>query len=139
MNHGLKLTEAISLGLHIMTLLASWPKGERASVKELVECLPVSEAHSAKVLQRLAKAGLVESVRGPGGGFVLAHPAEQIVLMEIYEAIEGPMHLVSPCLLGHSACGRRNCVFGPLVSETHEKFEEYFRNTRLSQLVENGE
>ena len=51
-----------------MALLAAHPR-ERMSAGRIAELLGASQAHLAKVMQRLVKAGLVDSVRGPGGGF----------------------------------------------------------------------
>jgi len=42
-------------------------------------------------MQRLTKLGLLRSIRGPGGGFLQARPPAQIKLLEVYEAVEGPL------------------------------------------------
>ncbi|MCF8044104.1 MAG: Rrf2 family transcriptional regulator, partial [Desulfarculaceae bacterium] len=71
----LKISEAASLALHTMGLLASRP-GEQVPTRELAARLKVSEAHLAKVMQRLGRAGLVRSQRGPKGGFALERNPE---------------------------------------------------------------
>ena len=67
----LKMSEAVSIALHASALLASDP-GTKLSNKQIAGRLHVSEAHLSKVLQRLVKVGLVRSMKGPKGGFVLA-------------------------------------------------------------------
>ena len=86
----IQISEAASLALHSMVLLAASPE-RSLTVKEITGRTLVSEAHLSKVMQRLAKAGLVKSTRGPKGGFVLGDSGLSISLLSIFEAIEGPV------------------------------------------------
>lgn len=134
MSNLLKITEAASLGLHTMTLLAAEP-GRLVNAKEAAAALQASEAHLAKVLQRLARAGLVESVRGPKGGFSLARPADQITLLEVYEAIEGPM-VVRHCLFSTQLCNGEKCIFGNMLESVDAQVRQYLASTKLHQVTE---
>ena len=69
----LRISEAATLALHTLALLASRP-GVILSTHKIAKRLEASEAHLAKVLQRLARMGLVRSIRGARGGFVLELP-----------------------------------------------------------------
>ncbi len=129
----LKVSEAASLGLHIMALLAAEPQ-RLHSVREAATALSVSEAHLAKVMQRLARAGLVEGLRGPRGGFVLARPPEQICLREVYEAIEGPI-VIRHCLLSTKLCDGENCIFGGMLESVDTQVRQYLDNTNLTAVV----
>jgi len=128
-----KFSEAASLALHTMSLLASEPD-KHMSVREIVERLPVSENHLAKVLQRLTKAGLIESVRGPKGGFLLKRNPEDITLLEVYEVIEGPLPVVR-CLFPEPKCNG-NCILGDLVGSVNDQIREKLAAPRLSQLAD---
>jgi Rrf2 family protein len=108
----IKATEAAALALHAAAILAG-AEGARVSVGAVARDLRASEAHMAKVLQRLSKAGIVIGKRGPGGGFVLARSPERITLREIYEAIEGPLQ-VETCMLGTPVCDGKDCPLGEL-------------------------
>ena len=130
----LKLSEAVSLGLHATVILAANHDGP-CTARRLAERLRASEAHLAKVMQRLVKAGLVLSTRGPRGGFVLAAPPEEISLLQVYEAIEGPVEPTG-CVFGVPVCDRETCIFGGFVSEFENRFRAYLANTRLSELSE---
>ncbi|MCP4900046.1 MAG: Rrf2 family transcriptional regulator, partial [bacterium] len=86
----LRISEAASLGIHAMGLLAIHPD-RSLSARTIAEKFSVSEAHLSKVLQRLTKVGLLASTRGPKGGFSLTRDPETVTLLEVFEAIEGPV------------------------------------------------
>ena len=128
------LSDAASLAFHAVALLAEQPD-RRASTREIAQAFGVSEHHLAKINHRLVRAGILEATRGPHGGVQLARPPEQITMMEVYEAIEGPMH-DEHCVLGKPACGRTACIFGGLVGSVNRQVREHFENTTLDQLAE---
>jgi Rrf2 family protein len=129
----LNISEAASLAMHTAVLLAA-RKGESLSAGQIAATLDVSEAHLAKVLQRLGKAGIVRSTRGPHGGFVLARAGSQISLLRVYEAIEGAL-VESDCLLGSRICHGANCILGCLVQSVNSKVRDYLRKKHLSDLT----
>lgn len=129
MNGALRFSEAFILGLHAACYLAGLGGG-RASTAEIARYLGVSEAHLAKVMQRLVRAGLLKSSRGPGGGFRLSRRASEISLMDIYESLEGPFSPTS-CLLGRDACLQESCILSGLLEAVDGRFESYLRETHL--------
>jgi Rrf2 family protein len=129
----LKISEAASLGLHAMMILAGKVPA-MVSASEISEILHASEATLAKVLQRLAKVGLVKSTRGPKGGFLLGKPPQKINLLEVYEAIEGPLLPVS-CLLHQPVCPDGKCIFGDIVKNIHGQIAQHLANTTLAPLI----
>lgn len=84
-------------------LLAMEPQPEPRRVRELVPKLGIPAAYLAKVLHELARAGVLKSVRGPGGGFQLARPAGEISLWHLLAAVE-PLGQWGSCLLGLGVC-----------------------------------
>ncbi len=76
MGNIVKISDAVALGIHAATLLAVVP-GKSYTTRAMADGLGVSEAHLAKVMQRLSRAGIVVSRRGPKGGFVLAKAPEK--------------------------------------------------------------
>ena len=88
----LRLSEAASMGYHALAVLAGSPDGFMTA-GEISKMISGSEAHLAKVMRRLVRAGLASSTRGPGGGFKIARKADAISLLDIYEAIEGKFQL----------------------------------------------
>ena len=125
------ISEAANLAIHALTYLANQKQEGPVSTGQVAQYLGASENHLSKVFQRLNKARLVRSIRGPRGGFFLTRDPEKIALKEIYEAIDGPLQLHS-CLLGHAECDRSTCVFGEMLSGINEQVN----NTTLADLIE---
>ena len=128
-----KLSEAASIALHAMTLLAS-EADRHVTVKGLASRLPVSEAHLAKVMQRLVKAGLVASLRGPGGGFTLRADPAATTLLQIYEAIEGKLD-VAECLFPVRPEACSVCILDDALAEANRIVHARLARTRLAQLT----
>ena len=85
----MKLSDGIEWGIHATTLLAVLPPEAALPAARLAEFHGVPAAYLAKHLQALSRAGILESVQGPRGGYRLAKPAEQITVLEVVEAIDG--------------------------------------------------
>jgi len=89
--------------IQALLYLALRPPGTMTSIKDLTGALRIPFHFVAKILQRLTRKGLVSSLKGPTGGFMLGHPAEKITLFEVINAVDGTIALDS-CLLGFSEC-----------------------------------
>ena len=129
----LRVSDAASIGLHAMVLLAASPE-RLLSNREIATQLKVSEAHLSKVLQRLSRAGFVRATRGPRGGFAVRPGAERSTLLSIYEQIEGPLK-ADNCLLSTRICGGRKCIFADLLKRVNGEVRRYFSKTRLTDLT----
>ena len=130
----LKISEASVLALHAMIYIAL-KQDEMATNAEIAKTLNASDNHLSKVLQRLTKAGLVTSVRGPKGGFILGRDSSEIFIREIYELFEGPMDS-NGCLLRTPVCNN-HCVFGDLFSRVNTMVIDFMSGTKLGDAVEN--
>lgn len=126
----LKISEAASIALHAMIYIAIHSE-EPASTKEIANSFGVSANHLAKVLQRLVKSGLLESVKGPSGGFVLTKECHDITFLEIYEAIDGPIK-TGCCLFGKSVCSFNDCIMGGFLNQTNANVKKFFGDKKLS-------
>ena len=89
----MRLTHLADYAVVIMTAAARRQAGARLSASELAQETGVPLPTTQKLMGRLAAEGLLTSARGAAGGFALARPAEQITLVDIVEAVEGPITL----------------------------------------------
>ncbi len=133
----IRMSDAASLAIHAMAIMAKEPDAVH-STHGVATALGVSEAHLAKVMQRLTHVGLVSSVRGPKGGFIIARPAAEIRLLDVFEAIEGHLE-PRGCLLRTPVCGGENCILGHLLGNVNREVSEYLTNTRLSDISQRQE
>jgi Rrf2 family protein len=127
-----KVSEAASLALHAAMLLA---RDERALVRtrDLGERIGASQAHLVKVLQSLSRAGLVSTERGPHGGARLARPAGAITLLQVYEAVDGPLQ-AAECLLERPVCDGRCCLVGRLLYRMNQEVRAHLARTSLADV-----
>ncbi|MBP1770903.1 MAG: transcriptional regulator [Holophagaceae bacterium] len=89
---------------YALRALAALPEdGSHCLSKDLAAQLDLPAPYLAKILQSLAQASLLESVRGPKGGFRLSRPAHRITVGEVVVAIEGPKSL-DGCVMGFPVC-----------------------------------
>ncbi len=128
----LRISEGATLALHTLALLAA-RQGVIMSTRKIAAELQVSEAHLSKVLQRLARLGLVRSIRGARGGFIMGRDPAEVTLLDAYEAIDGPLR-PSSCLMQHRACQGRGCILGNLLETINEDVREHLSSQRLNEL-----
>ena len=96
--------------LQAVMFLARMREGERASIKEVAGKLRIPHHFLAKILQNLTRKGLLDSLKGPTGGFRLAMPAGDITLFHIVEAIDG-VEFTRRCVMGLPECsGKHPCA-----------------------------
>ena len=131
----LRISDAATLAIHAMVEIVAAGDEATLSVSHMAETLGVSAAHLSKVLQRLARLGLVRSRRGPSGGFILGKKADEVALLEILEAMDGPL-AAGTCLLRRESCPRHDCIFRGLLSTVNQLVYEKLSTIRLSDLVE---
>ena len=127
-----QISEAASIGIHAcLWLAAQQPRLCRSP--ELCRQFGFSTAHFAKVMQNLARAGIVESVRGPKGGARLARDPAAITLLEVYEALEGALD-GSRCLLSPRVCPSRCCPLGREIARLNRGLRATLAKATLSSL-----
>jgi Rrf2 family protein len=84
-----KLSDGVEWTAHCCVLLAAVPPPGALPAARLAEYHGVPAAYLAKHMQALARDGIVETVKGPRGGYRLARPADEITLLDIVEAVDG--------------------------------------------------
>jgi Rrf2 family protein len=118
-----------------MIHLAGLPAESRASRTELARAAEVPEAFLGKILQSLVRSGLMVSQRGVSGGFTLGKPASQITLVEVVEAVEGPLFL-NRCVNPGEGCHRSAwCAGHFLWAEAQAAMVKVLRKSSILDLA----
>jgi Rrf2 family protein len=121
--------------IRALVYLARLEPGERSTVQEILEDEDFPEAALAKVLQRLASRGILDSAKGPGGGFRLARPAEKLRLSEVMHAVDG-QDRVEACALGMSECTEEAwCPIHDHWFRAKEALSDMLRTTSIADLA----
>ena len=94
-------------GVRIVLDLAALAQDERAAAHDIADRQKIPRPFLAKIISQLCLAGLVTTYRGAGGGVALAKPAAEITLLEVVEALEGPIRL-NRCVIRPDDCPRNS-------------------------------
>ncbi len=101
----MEITRQADYAVRAMTYLAELPLEKRVATATISRVEGIPLPFLTKVISRLATAGLVVTSRGMGGGVSLARPPEEITLLQVIEAVDGPI-LLNHCLLRSDSCDR---------------------------------
>ncbi len=119
-----------------LTALARASDGEFAGAASLAHSVGAPGNYLGKLLQSLARAGLVEGRKGLNGGFRLARPAEQISLYDIVEPIEH-VSKWDGCFMTHKTCDRRRpCPVHQRWATVREAYTRFLQETSVRDLME---
>lgn len=137
----MRITQWGEYGVHFSAMLARGAREGRAvlGAAEVAREQSVDVQYAQQIFQRLRKGGIVESVRGPQGGYKLARPASEITLKDILIAAEGETFEiiceVKP--LGDArCCATGACSLRPIWYQLKEHIDEFFTRFRLDQLAD---
>ncbi|UCC86470.1 MAG: Rrf2 family transcriptional regulator [Anaerolineales bacterium] len=118
----MEITRQADYAIRSMIHLAELPMNGRVSTASISEAQGIPLPFLTKVISRLATAGLVTTSRGMGGGVSLARRPEEVTLLQVVEAVDGPI-LLNHCLLRSGACERESfCAAHDVWSEIQERF-----------------
>lgn len=132
-----KLSTKGRYGLRAIVDLAKCSENEPVSIGSIAERQDISERYLEQLMAKLKKANLVKSIRGAGGGYVLAKAAEDISAGDVLRALEGDLE-PAECLAYHEGgCeASGTCVTKYVWKQINEKINETVDGIKLSTLVE---
>lgn len=125
----MKFTKATNYALHTMLMLIESSPVKLVGVQQLAESQGVSPTYLSKILTRLVKAGMIESVSGANGGYRLSRNIDDITFLDIIHAIEGTASLFE-CNFVHGD----ECTIQSVMKIAEEKMEQHLKNTKLVDL-----
>lgn len=119
----------------LRTLIYLAGRADRARIDEVAEFYRISVHHVAKVVNLLARRGLIRSIRGVGGGIEMARPAEAISIGEVVATIEGNTHLLE-CVATEGVCViQPGCRLRAVLAKAETLQMDFLRQVRLSDVV----
>lgn len=138
----MRMSEGVEWTAHACVLLAALPPGVGLPANALAEFHHLAPAYMAKHMQALARAGVVESIRGAGGGYRLARPASEISLWDLVEAIEGEeltfrcseIRQQGPCV-GPQADFRKPCEINAAFNRAETAWRTELKSVSLAAIA----
>ena len=122
--------------MRMMVYIAGFPEGEKVALRHVSEAESISLKYLEQLAHSLVNAGLLTSVRGHGGGYVLGKPAEEITAGEILRAVEGTTVPVACAALekGGECPRERVCSTISFWAGLDDVIERYVDNVTLAEL-----
>lgn len=118
----------------VIFLATKIDSGDKSAIKEIAEYIGASEHTVGKFLQNLVKQGVINSLKGPSGGFYLTNKQKDQPVINIVKAIDG-QHIFKECGLGLSKCSSTHpCPIHNEYKCARDIMENIFKNKKLSDL-----
>jgi len=136
----LRLTKKADYGLMALKYLAEQValsgRDVAQSAKDIAEAYHIPPQLLAKILQTLAKAGLLVSHAGTNGGYALARSAKEITAFEVIRAIDGPLFITS-CITIHGTCDLAgHCTIKEPLRKVNDSIKELLDGIKIGDLIE---
>jgi Rrf2 family transcriptional regulator, iron-sulfur cluster assembly transcription factor len=131
----MRITTKGRYGLRAVLYLASTYYNRPVSIKKIAGEENISPEFLEQIFFRLKKAGIINSHRGPGGGFVLKKNASEITVMDILKALDESMNLV-PCINGEECKREEHCIARNIWKDLSTMISDYFTNLTIKDLLE---
>lgn len=115
-------------------------RSKRLGIKVIAKELQIPAFFLGKILQVLARKKLLDSMKGPTGGFTLGKPAERITLLQIIEAVDNTDFL-NQCIIGNARCSMRHkpCVLHDKYAPIRDTFREMLAKETISDILKGEE
>ena len=132
----LKLSKKADYALIAVRHLATH-SGERSySASDIAQVYGISATLLAKILQRLARHGLVTARHGSSGGYQLARSPKEISALEVINAVDGPL-MITSCITSHGNCGQSTtCTIREPLRRVNDSILQVLRTVTISQMTE---
>lgn len=131
----MELTRKGDYAIRGIIYLASQPPDRISLLSDIAAAVDVPQTFLAKIFQQFSKSGIVRSYRGTGGGFVLASSPDKVTLLEVVEAVEGPI-TPNRCVVGPGQCSRDgHCTVHPVWMRIQQEVRRSLAEITLKDLI----
>ena len=130
----MKLSSRAELAVKVMLVLAEHDDGQTLPLAEVCRLRGLPRDNTARIFGMLVRAELVEAVRGRHGGYRLVKPASEISLLDVMEAVDGPL-AINFCQYHPPRCDNVDCPVRPVWDEIQQTIRSVLSARTLDQLV----
>jgi Rrf2 family nitric oxide-sensitive transcriptional repressor len=126
-------SQTVEYALRAVVYLA-YESPDARTTEQIHKATQVKKAYLSKILQGLAKKGIVTTQRGIGGGVALAKSPAELTILDVVNAVE-PLTRITTCPLGLQSHGVRLCPLHRRMDQALESVETAFRNSTLAEVL----
>ncbi|MEA1978458.1 MAG: Rrf2 family transcriptional regulator [Chloroflexota bacterium] len=131
----MQITRQADYAVRAVLYLSGLDNGRRAPTSEIAQNQHIPPSFLAKIVSQLSVAGVVQTSRGARGGVSLARAADEISLLEVVEAIDGPI-MLNECVFDSNACVfGDNCQVRSVWCNAQETLAATLRGTTFASLT----
>ena len=132
----MQISKSAGYAIHGLGYLVTRGTTDPVQISEISNNQDVSKTYLANIFQQLSTARIVVGHRGVTGGYLLAHEPKDITLVNIIEAVDGPV-IRRHCCLGMFGCAiKSRCYVLNVFNEANERFVEVLQNVTLQDVVD---
>lgn len=133
-----RISKKTEYGILAVQYICAAEAERAATVREISEKFKISPTLLAKILQQLARSNIIRSVQGPRGGYIMNSDAGAVSLADVFEAIEGPLHLTE-CDRDDRSCSRfEDCTLKHGFAPIQQQLADFFKNILIKDLMANA-
>lgn len=131
----MQITRQADYAVRAVTYLARLGADHRAATSLIAQEQQIPPSFLAKIVSQLSVAGLLNTSRGARGGVSLARSPEEISVLEVVEAIDGPI-MLNECVVDNGACNfSTDCPIRPLWCDAQVELVNKLRNTTFAKIL----
>ena len=129
----MKMTRASSYALHAVAYMATQKTDKPVASHHIAQARGIPERFLLKVLKPLVSARVLLSIKGPNGGYRLARPASEITMLEILEAVDGPIRGQAP--FADEKNGPLNHKLEDICKQSADQVKKHLAKVRMTDLL----
>lgn len=131
----MQITRQADYAVRAVLYLSRMGNNQRAATSTVAQEQNIPPSFLAKIISQLSIAGLLHTSRGARGGVTLAREPKEITLLEVIEAIDGPIQL-NECVGENATCTfDHDCPLRPVWCEAQEELVSRLKGTNFEQLL----
>jgi Rrf2 family protein len=133
----MQITRQADYAVRAILFLAQMGPDKKAATSQIAEKQDIPLSFLAKIIAQLSVAGLLQTMRGARGGVALARDPDEISLLEVIEAIDGPIQL-NECVSGVYQCSIEDCPVHSIWVDAQEDLVSRLKTTTFGQFLNGG-